>query len=521
MNSCATRDPWGVPLLAVAAVLLLTHLDNGRLWQDEAETAVLARNTLRYGYPSAFDGVNRVNPALSIQKGNAWTYHSWLPMYLAAVSFALLGPTTFAARLPFALLGLGSLWLAYRVFKRITADRLVSRIASLTLVVSVPFLLHMRQCRYYAAAAFFTLWTVSAYWRFIHRKRWSALELLAALTLLFHADHGAFIPVCGGLALHFVGSQPTRKFWRSAAAVALIIAATTIPWMVYLQSWQHHEPIRWKELSHHLQFYFRQINRFLVPLVFWLIMAGCRRRSLKHAFGELGSETRNGWRLTGCLLAAGVLFLIFIPWQRHFRYLVFLIPWLFLGQAALLADLFRSHQAVATALTTVLLFTDLIHYSGPSILAARIPGIRSKLSSPNVKCRSLPLEFLGELTHRYRGPVDGIVELLQREGKPGQSVKIPYDEISLMFYTPSLKMEPVLKKNDFNQPTFPDWIVLRRDWLPDEFFSSPYYRKLESNYRRVVLDAPDIPWQNRPDPGYHRFRTDREAPPVIILQKIR
>ena len=85
-------DPWLILLLAAGAALLLANLGdgNGRLWQDEAETAVLGKNTLHYGYPRAFDGVNRVNSAMPTAAGDAWTYHTWLPMYLVAGSFALL-----------------------------------------------------------------------------------------------------------------------------------------------------------------------------------------------------------------------------------------------------------------------------------------------------------------------------------------------------------------------------------------------------------------------------------------------
>jgi len=176
---------------------------------------------------------------------------------------------------------------------------------------------------------------------------------------------------------------------------------------------------------------------------------------------------------------------------------------------------------VGCLLAGVLVLTDLLHYSGASILAAQVPAIRARLSSPDVRCRSLIWEYLGELTTPYRGPMDGIVELLQREGKAGQSVKTSYEELSLIFYLPEMAVEPLRRTKDFAQETFPDWIVLRRDWLPGGFLESPYYQKIQQRYRQILLDAPDIPWQNRPDPGYHRFRTDSNAPPVVVFRRIR
>ena len=135
-----------------------------------------------------------------------------------------------------------------------------------------------------------------------------------------------------------------------------------------------------------------------------------------------------------------------------------------------------------------------------------------------MKVRSFLLEFLGELTHPYRGPVDAIVEYLQIHGRPGQVVKTPYEEHPIIFYT-NLRVEPLLKLSDFSRETFPDWIVLRRDWLPAGFFQGPYYQKIQERYREILLDGPDIPWQNRPDPGYHRFRTDLSAPPVVVYRR--
>ncbi len=491
-------DPWIIGLLLAGPLLLLPGLDNGRLWQDEAETALLGRNLLTYGYPRAFDGTNWINPSLTFREGYAWTYHTWLPMYLAAGSFKLLGVNTVAARLPFALLGVLALWLAGRTVRRLTGDRWLARLTVLLLVTSVPFLLHMRQCRYYAPAVFFTLWSIWAYWRFLNHKRWGGPELTAGLTLLFHAEHGAFLPVAAGLGLHFASLRPKTQEWRRAGIVAAALLILNLPWAIYLKGWQHHKIFSFKEISHHLQFYFRQVNRFFLPVVFWGILVLLRRRSFRGLF------ERPEWKLVFCLLATGFLFLILIPEQRHFRYLIFLVPWLMMIQAALLVRLFRCGRlVVAAGLAALLIGTDLLHYSAPK----------------PASCRSLLLEYFGELTHPYRGPVDGIVEVLREKARAGQTAKTPYEEMPLIFYLPGLKFEPIPRMEDFGRETFPDWIILRRDWLPGGFLESPYYSKISRSYDAIPVDAPDIPWQNRPDPGYHRFRTDGTAPPVILFRK--
>ncbi|MGB2961084.1 MAG: glycosyltransferase, partial [Candidatus Omnitrophota bacterium] len=82
----------------VAAVLILANLGNQYLWQDEAETAMLAKNILRFGYPKAWDEMNLVNPAIRTGYGenHAWLYHPWVQFYIAALSFLLFGTSTLA-----------------------------------------------------------------------------------------------------------------------------------------------------------------------------------------------------------------------------------------------------------------------------------------------------------------------------------------------------------------------------------------------------------------------------------------
>ena len=507
---------WFLLLLGIGAFFLLARLDNGRLWQDEAETAVLGKNTLMFGYPRAFDGVNRLNPSLSVHKNFAWTYHSWLPMYIAAGSFALFGADTWSARFPFALIGLCSIWLTYLLTKRLLRDPLITQLTVLSLVLCVPFLLHMRQCRYYAPAVFGTLWTILAYWRFLQNKHWAGLELAAALTLLFHSDHGVFAPILATLTLDFLSSRPPAAQFKRGGKILFALILLTVPWILYLDTGQHHKTLAWKEISHHFQFSLRQINHFLLPLFLWGILTLAWRAPFRGIF----APQRRAWRLIGWIAAVGFLFLILAPEQRHFRYLLFLIPFILMVQATLLAAVIRARAVLGIGLALVLLLTD-AHYAGPSVLAAQIRPIRAVLSSPDAQIRSLPLEFIGELTHPYRGPIDAVVEQLQKEARPGQTLKAPYEEHPILFYVPGLVVEPVRSPEDFERETYPDWILLRRDWVRQEFTKSRYYEQIKQRYAELVLDAPDIPWQNRPDPGYHKFRTDDKTPPVVLFRRER
>src|SRR5688572_23156108 len=146
----ARRLFWPV-LLAAAAVLLLTGLSRRDLWSDEAHTAIFARAILREGLPVGFDGLNSASTEVGadLDAKGLLRWSPWLQYYVAALSFAVFGEGTAAARLPFALVGLLCVpltwWWTRRLFER---DDL-ARLAAALLAFHVPFLLHARQARWY------------------------------------------------------------------------------------------------------------------------------------------------------------------------------------------------------------------------------------------------------------------------------------------------------------------------------------------------------------------------------------
>ena len=105
-----TRTEAGATLavVLVAACLIFFRLDQRLLWVDEAETALLGRSVLVYGIPKAYDGRNLVSQEVGreYRADYVWRWTPWLEKYLTAGSFAVLGESTFTARLPFALVGL-------------------------------------------------------------------------------------------------------------------------------------------------------------------------------------------------------------------------------------------------------------------------------------------------------------------------------------------------------------------------------------------------------------------------------
>ena len=499
MRERLTVDWVVVGLLLAASVLLLSNLGNGYLWQDEAETAVLARTTRQYGYPRAFDGRSylEIPAAYGHGPGEAWIYSPWLPFYLLAGVFAVMGESTAVARLPFALCGLLTLYLTWRLAAQMTRDRLVHRLSVAILTCSVPFLLHMRQCRYYALTTALVVGVCLAYLAWLRRpSARSCAWLIGALVAFFHTNFGSYVPLVIGLGLHCSFQRRSAPVpWAQVAWLAGIVGVLTVPWAMFFYRGAFIGALSVGRMFHHLEFYVRVINKYLVPLAF-IGGAALVIALLRLVWPKLRMPQRSVLAqasLLALVIVAQAAFLL-IPDQRQMRYLIPVVPLMAILEAWWLVQQVRWHRVVGWMIVGLVLFTN-------------------ALQAPRVQ---IPLtQLVYELTHPYIGPMEGIVGYLRAHARPGETVKIPYDDRTLMFYT-NLVIE---RPSEFTQESEPDWVILRRDWMPEGFLESPYFRRIAASYERIELPVPDVLWQNREDPGSHHFATVQDAPHVVIYRK--
>jgi len=137
-------------ILFVSLFLFLANLGNQYLWQDEAQTALISKTILTDGVPRGYDGKNFFSQELGKEYGKnyIWKWHTWLPFYVLAFFYKLFGIGTFISRLPFALFGIGSVFLSYRLCRAMWEDKKTAFAAVVLLAVRIPFLLLSRQCRY-------------------------------------------------------------------------------------------------------------------------------------------------------------------------------------------------------------------------------------------------------------------------------------------------------------------------------------------------------------------------------------
>jgi hypothetical protein len=146
--------------MALCGWLAMTGLGNQALWDDEANTALFARNVRTMGELTAWDGQNLVGYALGAEL-NASLHNIYMPplqYYVAALSQDWFGDDTAGNRRLFVVLGITSLALLTVFAHQHLPQAFPAWLPAWFLAVSPAYLLVIRNCRYYALGIFlFTL----------------------------------------------------------------------------------------------------------------------------------------------------------------------------------------------------------------------------------------------------------------------------------------------------------------------------------------------------------------------------
>jgi 4-amino-4-deoxy-L-arabinose transferase-like glycosyltransferase len=530
-ESVRMSGPRLVALLVLVAgtLLIFANLGNRYLWSDEAETALLARNILTYGVPKAFDGKNVISQELGrdYDSNYVWRWTPWLSKYVTAASFAVLGEGTLSARLPFAILGVASLVSLYLLALRIFKDPWTAVLATAFLALSVPFLLYVRQCRYYSVAILASIWSHAFLFSLLERRRWAGVGLGVGLTVLFHSNYMIFAVTIVSFALSVPAFYFRRDvLWRGARCL-VVAFLVNLPGFFFFDVFGKSGAVeRLYSVATNLGKYYSSINQFAFPLLalvlFLIVLADRRKRGLPG--GPLPPRPFF-FLLSFAVAFVGLLSLA--PWY-FFRYVVGLLPVF----ALLLAFMCRttwSWNRVAGAIATVmLLFTGIFHTLSAypfkmSLWEQIVTHEQSKLYTVY-----FPLyNYLYEITHDFDGPIEKIVGLLREQARPSDRVVITYGDLPLKFYT-DLQIHGGQAGEDPERWGRPDWVVVRGFFRfgdrPAMKADAERMRTYLAQFRQgeyvlVDIDLKDVFWENIPEPDYHRFRTATQGRRVMIWRR--
>ena len=489
-----------VMVIAFGAVLIFANLGNRLLWEDEAETALLAKSVLRVGVPIAWDGRDLISQecGTDYDANYLWRQTPWLPIYLTALSFKLFGVGTVSARLPAAVIGVLSVLSLYVLACSLFADRTLAVLATTLLVLSVPFLLHVRQARYYALAILATIWVLYFFFELLRDRRFALLGLTLALTVLFHSSYLAFFATVAGLALAFVtvGFEAPAGLRLAGAGVATLVINLGSLAVFDVQG----KAGTVKSCA---------FASTLGAIVLVAVLVGMR-------FALPRGKANAGWPapkacLSLAVFALGHVLFVSVPTLIFFRYVITLLPVFALLQAAVLRALWQEHRLLAVTACTVLLFVD------------RADLLHGDLGST-------PFKYLDEITHDVPGPIAGLVTYLRATAKPGDRVFISYGDLPLRFHT-DLEVRGGMTCQNLAGWPLPDWLVVRY-FYPFRTDSPGMQKEAEWTlrylhtqipmhvYREVELPYVDTIWESIPEPDSHIYRTPSEGRRVTIHRKV-
>jgi 4-amino-4-deoxy-L-arabinose transferase-like glycosyltransferase len=170
--------------LLISAVLLFAGLGHYPLWDDEAQTCLIAQGVWATGDTSAELGQNlfAYHEGLVIRDRKERSSPP-LQFYIAAPFVGVGGNSALPARIPFALFGLGTIALMLRWAWKSCADNVTMALLAMAIVGNVSLMLYLRQARYYAPMIFFTVAVAHSYWH-LERSRSLIGHVILSLLLL-------------------------------------------------------------------------------------------------------------------------------------------------------------------------------------------------------------------------------------------------------------------------------------------------------------------------------------------------
>ena len=488
-----TLTPGSLVLLAIlalgASALLLTHLTQSYLWNDEGSTATIARTILHHGVPMGYDGENSLSAeeGRDVTAGGIYRFQPWLQFYAAAASFAVLGESTFSARLPFALFGIATILVTYFLAWETWKNRAAAVAASSILALSVPFLLLAGQCRYYSMSSFFAALALWSYLRLLEGRKGAAVVFALAGLALLHTMHGHGIALLVALGLHAVLWHRDRA--RVVLAIAGGIAVANFPWLLWMSSSHFNNFAPLKVCASAWSFVLQLVLYAPHPvfLVAWAVLARKARKRTPEA--GPGSPFETGTRLLLIVVAVAVPLLAVFAERPYFRYLAIFLPLGSVIAGKVVTETWRSSRVWACVVVAAWLVTGL-----------------------------LPLYF-HEMTQEYKGPVRGIVTYLNEHAHPGDTVAITYEDLPIKFYT-KLRVVGGYTGDDPALVKQARWVIPRKYGVPGV---EKYYRQeiASGQFKKIELaDYRDTGFENRESPYEHNFATPAGARPTVIYERI-
>ncbi len=156
----------------IVSYLGFMGLDNNSFWDDESATTIEAKNFIKTGRLSGWDGRNLITYRQGTALRNNYDVRDPpLGIIATALSFKIFGCSTWAGRMPFVVFGLFSLIVLWFLLKEVFESSLLRWYTMVLVGLSYSFLLSIRQCRYYSLSLLFILFVYYFYVKYLKQRR--------------------------------------------------------------------------------------------------------------------------------------------------------------------------------------------------------------------------------------------------------------------------------------------------------------------------------------------------------------
>lgn len=481
-------------ILIIGSYLLIYDLGDGYLWQDEAETACIARTVLQNGVPKGTDGINYFSQQDGQEYGEnyTWKLHPWFQFYWVAAFFGFFGESTFTARIPFALLGLGTVLLSFFLSLSIWNDRKTAWFTAAFFAISTMFLILTTQARYYGAVMFFSLYALHGLISIIKEKKYGLVHYGLGSFLLFHS-HYLFALNFWGVSLIYTFLFE-RKIFKKTSLLTLGLGIICIPFMLWLIDTPYGSSFEIGSkfsmgLNVFVPYFF---NYIFAPL--WLVVP-----IVFYFFGNDFKSLKVNWAgekillLLVALILGNILFLLLLTPNAFPRYLCATIPFAFLLKGRIAGWLGQIHLMLPLAALLILVFIG-----------------------------DLP-KYIQKIHEDYNGPIEGMVEFLKKTSSPEKTIGISYGDLPLKFYLPKTRIYGGLANDLPKDPSILDVIIIRHHPITERDFNVNQFLIEQLNrsgaYQAYKINVQDQNFQNRETPHEHSYITPELTIPLIIHKK--
>jgi len=432
--------------LLLSAIFLFSNLGRYALWDDETMVSLAAEGILETGDTTAVHGRNIVAYRNGLVLKNL-SDRSTPPLssYITAVSFALFGKTAWAARIPFALMGMALMTLAAFMMGKSNLTARETFVLSIGILGNTSLILFLRQCRYYAPSILLSVLIAVCYIRW--RRENKGLLGMAILSVpLFAANYMGCAALFACLAVDYL-LWKRREFsvqWKEIALAGMIAG---LPCVAIASVWN---PFTTQFGA------YTQSNGLLdrITLLWWnfrdMNEAGFLIGGLVLASLLLIFIRRDIWLTRGLLALVVYTIVISIVSPQlvkqaslaDIRYLAPLIPLGIVLAVATYLKLFGNRAYLCLALAFPVFCTNLA--SGTFIGQQGL--------------RSVPLEFLGELISPPPEPYSPTAEWIRGNIPKGSTVWVLPDYMTypLMFHAPDVVYAWQLNLDQKKDPQFRD-----------------------------------------------------------------